>query len=561
MGFLKGNDSRARTLLNPLEGEVGDADLTALTLVTLSASGNITGSYLIGNGSQLTGVVASSNVGSASKLSNGTTEFNIPAANGNVVGNIGGVANVYQFGSTGMSVAGNIAGNFILGNGSQLTGIVATSSYGNANVVANLAALGSNPVSTTGNISANYVFGNGSQLTGLPATYGNANVVANLAALGSNPVSTTGNVSAGNLNVTGNIVDSGALTIITGSNGNIALAPNGTGIVTASGNISAVGNIAGNFILGNGSQLTGIVATSSYGNANVVANIAALGSNPVSTTGNVSASNLNVTGNIVDSGALSIITGSNGNIALAPNGTGIVTASGNISAVGNIAGNYFVGNGSQLTGVVAVSNVGSASKLSNGTTEFNIPAANGNVVGNIGGVTNVYTFASTGMSVAGNVTANYILGNGSQLTGITANYGNANVANYLESGDVFIIDAGFFIGDGGSLTNLPITYGNSNVVANLAALGTNPVSTTGNVTAANFLGAGAGTPTISSTGNLDLSAPAAVRVIGGGTFRLPSLTTAQVANIVAANGDMIYNTTTSKIQAYANGAWGNITLT
>jgi hypothetical protein len=382
-----------------------------------------------------------------------------------------------------------------------------------------------------------------------------------LAALGSNPVSTTGNVSAGNLNVTGNIVDSGALTIITGSNGNIALAPNGTGIVTASGNISAVGNIAGNFILGNGSQLTGIVATSSYGNANVVANIAALGSNPVSTTGNVSASNLNVTGNIVDSGALSIITGSNGNIALAPNGTGIVTASGNISAVGNIAGNYFVGNGSQLTGVVAVSNVGSASKLSNGTTEFNIPAANGNVVGNIGGVTNVYTFASTGMSVAGNVTANYILGNGSQLSGITANYGDANVTALLDSGDIFVIEAGYFIGDGGSLTNLPITYGNANVVANLAALGTNPVSTTGNVTAANFLGAGAGTPTIGSSGNLDLSAPTAVRVIGGGTFRLPSLTTAQVANIVAANGDMIYNTTTSKIQAYAAGAWGNITLT
>ena len=51
--------------------------------------------------------------------------------------------------------------------------------------------------------------------------------------------------------------------------------------------------------------------------------------------------------------------------------------------------------------------------------------ANGNVVGNIGGVTNVYTFASTGMSVVGNVTANYLIGNGSQLTGLPASYGNA----------------------------------------------------------------------------------------------------------------------------------------
>jgi hypothetical protein len=58
-------------------------------------------------------------------------------------------------------------------------------------------------------------------------------------------ISATGNVSGGNLNVTGNIVDSGALSIITGSNGNIALAPNGTGIVTVSTDISVTGNITG----------------------------------------------------------------------------------------------------------------------------------------------------------------------------------------------------------------------------------------------------------------------------------------------------------------------------
>jgi hypothetical protein len=42
---------------------------------------------------------------------------------------------------------------------------------------------------------------------------------------------------------------------------------------------------------------------------------------------------------------------------------------------------------------------------------------------------------------------------------------------------------------------------------------------------------------------------------------LPTLTTAQIANLIAANGDMVYNSTTTKIQAYANSAWGNITLT
>ena len=54
-------------------------------------------------------------------------------------------------------------------------------------------------------------------------------------------ISATGNVSGGNLNVTGNIVDSGALSIITGSNGNIALAPNGTGLVTSSANVVVTG--------------------------------------------------------------------------------------------------------------------------------------------------------------------------------------------------------------------------------------------------------------------------------------------------------------------------------
>jgi hypothetical protein len=55
-------------------------------------------------------------------------------------------------------------------------------------------------VSVTGNITGNYILGNGSQLTGLPATYGNANVVTLLAAFGSNSISTTGNITAANLN-------------------------------------------------------------------------------------------------------------------------------------------------------------------------------------------------------------------------------------------------------------------------------------------------------------------------------------------------------------------------
>jgi hypothetical protein len=71
-------------------------------------------------------------------------------------------------------------------------------------------------------------------------------------------ISATGNITGGNLNVTGNIVDTGALSIITGSNGNIALAPNGTGIVTVSSAASVTGNITGGnlAILGNSATIT-----------------------------------------------------------------------------------------------------------------------------------------------------------------------------------------------------------------------------------------------------------------------------------------------------------------
>jgi hypothetical protein len=70
-------------------------------------------------------------------------------------------------------------------------------------------------------------------------------------------------VSGGNLNVTGNIVDTGALSIITGSNGNIALAPNGTGIVTVSSNISATGNVTAANFIGNISITGNVTGTSS----------------------------------------------------------------------------------------------------------------------------------------------------------------------------------------------------------------------------------------------------------------------------------------------------------
>jgi hypothetical protein len=59
MGFVKGTDGIARTVRNPLEGSVGDIALDRISAITVAASGNVTGNYFIGNGSQLTSVSTS----------------------------------------------------------------------------------------------------------------------------------------------------------------------------------------------------------------------------------------------------------------------------------------------------------------------------------------------------------------------------------------------------------------------------------------------------------------------------------------------------------------------
>jgi hypothetical protein len=178
--------------------ELGTTTLASTPFIDFHSSGNSTVDY------------DSRIIGSGGSGNSGTGNINFFTNNANVYGNIL---------SSGLITAnGNVTGSYILGNGSQLTGIVATSSYGNANVVANLSALASNPISTTGNITAGYFIGNGSQLTGLPASYSNANVATFMAAYGSNTISTTGNITAGNATLKNTVFnDTGSITLPVGN--------------------------------------------------------------------------------------------------------------------------------------------------------------------------------------------------------------------------------------------------------------------------------------------------------------------------------------------------------
>ena len=63
-----------------------------------------------------------------------------------------------------------------------------------------------------------------------------------------------------------------------------------------------------------------------------------------------------------------------------------------------------------------------------------------------------------------------------------------------------------------------------------------------------------GVPTIYSETNINLSASAAV-IVNRSPFRLAQFTSAARDALAAVNGDMIYNTTTNKVQAYAGSTW------
>jgi hypothetical protein len=104
----------------------------------------------------------------------------------------------------------------------------------------------------------------------------------------------------------------------------------------------------------------------------------------------------------------------------------------------------------------------------------------------------------------------------------------------------------------GILTNVVKVYNSGTTTTS----GTMEV--TGTVSATSYVTTGSGNSTVASTIALNLSSPVAVTVTGGGTFRLPLLNSTERTALSAVNGDMIYNTTDNKVQAYQNGFWINL---
>ena len=396
----------------------------ALTAGNITASGNVGATFFTGNGYYLTGLAAT--------YGNTQVAAYLPTYSGN----------------------SNAA--FFTGNGYYLTGIISGSTYSNSNVsayyVANTVATGNIQILSSCNIRLptggviNESQGTGT-ITLVPNTTASATagvVIGGsgylLAANGSRNAVLNYNSVNGQFGVAVlNIYNSAATAIVNGGTSNIGniggpssyfgnafvsniysqnyFYPNGTSILSGIGGTYSNSNVAsylptysGNsnatFFTGNGYYLTGITSGSTYSNSNVgyYLNSNVITSN-ITIQGNINTIGNLVAGNIVTNGAYYVA-----------NITTTGGTSGNISGSGYVVANNLVANSNIYANGFYWLNNGAAFSSGGGSTYSN---------------TNVGAYLPT---YAGNVNANFYLGNGYYLTGITgggSTYSNTNVAAYL----------------------------------------------------------------------------------------------------------------------------------
>ena len=224
------------------------------------------------------------------------------------------------------------------------------------------------------------------------------------------------------------------------------------------------------------------------------------------------------------------------NISAGVGGFGNITTNSNIVANGNVTASYFIGNGSQLTDIVAVSAVTANTVVNN--NQPNITS-----VGNLTSLVVVGNLTA-GNSNLGNVAvANYFVGNGIYLTNITGSnvvgtVANSNYAHY--AGNVAVSDQPN-ITSVGTLVSLTVS-GN---------IQTGNVSTGGTISAGN----------ISVTGNSNIAVGATLRVLGNVNFTQSSnVSLGNVGNVKILGGTNGYVLTTDgsgNLTWSATGGGGN----
>jgi hypothetical protein len=320
-------------------------------LTSVSVSGNITtGNANLGNAATANFFIGTL-YGNANTAGTVTTaaQPNITSVGGTLTQNLilNGNLQASRLVTTGniWSNTGIIQGQYLKGDGSNITGIVGTgTSINNGNSNVNIPSVGGNiTISSAGNADIVIVTGTGVNVAG---TFNSGNItVGNII---SNRVSANGNVTA--TRFISNIAIGNAPFIVTSTtqvaNLNVANAgtafnvsgnaqPNITSVGTltslsVSGNVSATGNVSASLFIGSGGALTSIPAANVSGQVSnaLVASTVYTNAQPNITSAN----------NLTSIGTLTDLRLSNANIHLGPNTASIGTQGANAIAIGSFAG-------------------------------------------------------------------------------------------------------------------------------------------------------------------------------------------------------------------------------
>ena len=450
---------------------------------------------------------------------------------------------------------GNIGANFFLGNGSLLSSITGANVTGTVANATYAVSAGSATTAATVTTAAQPNITSVGSLNGLVATStvdltGSSNVAlgpianvhiaggttgqylqtdgsgtlswATVSGGGSNIANGTSNVNIASSggNVTASVGGNANVVVITGTGANVNGYLSITGAITTGGGtggtFSGANLISANFFSGDGSLLTGLPA--GYANSNVAAYLPTytgqMANSLVAGTVYTNAQpNITSVGTLASLTVTGLVTATAGGIKVGnlqdTSGTNTVQllnsnmlVTGNISAgaggTGNVTATYFIGNGSQLTGISA----GGGSSISNGTSNLNIPASGGNINASVGGNANIVVVTGTGANVNGYLTitgalstggggggtisganvmsANYFIGNGALLTGISGGGGSStSITNGTSNVNIGSANANVTVGVGGT--------------SNVAVFSTTGANISGNLTVSGVLYAGAGT--------------------------------------------------------------------
>lgn len=461
------------------------------------------------------------NIGGISGIANGTSNISI-VEDGLVSISSANVANVFVVSSTGatnlgvfasnnISASGNVTvGGLLYGNGSQLTGVISsapaaliTGTTLSSNVVnSSLTSVGIlTSVSVTGNVQGGNLRTAGQLSAAGNITGQNISTVGDLAA--------TGNVTGGNINtsgqisVTGNITSGGVVT----ANAFVGNGAGLTGFVVSSNAALLTGSLLAANVVNSSLQTVGdlnslVVSNALGGTGSITANALTLGTT-LGVTGNITGGNINTGGKVVATSDGSfggdviavnftgnVVSGNltinqiNANTLVTTNllsATGNITGAnvnaGNLSAVGTVTANSFVGNIATASQplITTIGTLGSLTVTANITggniNTGGIVSAAGNISGLNLGTTGAINGAS--LSVSGNITGGNVLGganvNATTHTGTTAVLsGNVTGGNLLTGGLISAtgtINAGAATFAGNLIASGTVGYINASTVA------------------------------------------------------------------------------------------------